>query len=293
MTTNAHNLHDPSKDHKGFAKLPTPAELAAMRGLMGADFVPSTGTETDSTRQDAATKKLILGKFQTQEELERSYKELESRLGAQGQEVGQLRQLTDKLLELKKTESGTGNGSRTGPQPVTSDELLRDPRGAIERVVAEQTAGLEAQLAESNKQRIRSEFAQKHPTFESDMQDPDFQAFIKQSQYRMGLAGRTIQGDIGAAHELWGAWEESKGSKSNGKGKTREEVAREQALRDATGMVSGSGGTGTGDGDSSVGGKPIYSRAQIIQMRINDPNGYYDPAFQEMLALAYKEKRVR
>lgn len=288
MTTNAHNLVDPSKDETGFSKLPTPQELARMNG--------AKGTQGNGSG-DGKKKDLILGKFETYDAVLASYKELEQRLGLQGQEVGQLRQLTDKLLDLKKTEDRAKGGGSQGPSPVTSDELLRDPRAAIERVVGERTADLEARLAVENRERIRTEFRGHYPNFETDMQDPEFQNFVRTSPYRTTLATQASQGNVQAAYELWGAYAEAKAKPANAEGdkgkKSAEEIARAKALADATGMVTGSGGTGTGDGDSSNSDKPIYSRTAIIQMRINNPAGYYDPAFQAMLELAYKEKRVR
>ena len=280
MTTNAHNLVDPSKDNTGFSKLPTPQELAAMKA-------------TGDASKASGKRELILGKFENYDAVLVAYKELEQRLGMQGQEVGQLRQLTDKLLELKKTESA-GNGSgRTEPTQVTSDELLRNPQAAIERVVAERTAGIEAQLAIENRERIRNEFRSHYPNFEADMQDPNFQNFVKTSPYRTTLATKASKGDVQAAYELWGGYAEAKNAGDKGKKPGAEEAERQAALKAATGMVTGSGGTGAGDGDSSGGSKPIYSRQQIILMRINNPQQYYDPAFQDMLKEAYAEKRVR
>jgi hypothetical protein len=282
MTTNARALRDSSSDQTQFAKLPTTKEANESLELA-----------RQGQAQIAEAKKIedakILGKFKGQAELEQAYQQLEARFGQQGQEIGQLRSLTDKLLDLKTNESGTANGGRKEPVQVTSDELLRDPRAAIERVVTESTAGLQAQLAQEQHARVKAAFLLKHPTYEADMNDPAFHAFAKGSAYRTSLVQAAVANNVAAADELWNAWEEARPKADADKKKVAGEADRTRQLSSAA-LVSGGAGA-TGEGSDS--GKPIYSRSALIQKRIQDPTGYYDPAFQEMISQAYIEKRVR
>ena len=62
------------------------------------------------------------------------------------------------------------------------------------------------------------------------------------------------------------------------------EAGRQAARAASLESSASSGGASSGK---------IYSRQQIIRMKIEDPEAYADPVFQDELKQAYLEKRVR
>ena len=240
-----------------------------------------------------------------EEQVRAAYRDLEAKLGSQGQEVGQLRALTDKLLELKRTDDLEAHGGAPADDPISGDTLLTDPRGTIANEVERnpRLEEIEKKLDALGQNAVEQEFARAHPTYKQDMDDPEFLNWCKASTYRSGLAAKALQhNDFAAAHELWTAWDEAKellgdnsaagegeGDGTYSHGDTEVDASadeRAQQLANAV-MVAGSGA----GGDTS--GKPIYSRQALINKRIQDPSGYYDEAFQAIIKEAYLEGRVK
>ena len=231
-----------------------------------------------------------------------AHKEAQKKIGEQGQEVGQLRNLTDKLLDLKRTEDLTAHGGSPEDSPISGDTLLTNPRDTINSVVEDnpRLSAIEDTLAALGQSTIETQFASAHPAYKADMEDENFKAYVSASPYRSGLAQKAYKGDWEAAHELWNAYDEVRdqfadsqdtdaagGDKGQGKNVATANSQRDEELAAAQ-MVSGAGVPG---GDVST--KPIYSRQALIQKRIQDPTGYYDPAFQEIIKAAYIEGRVK
>lgn len=288
--TNTRILRDPQPvEQQGkFAELPT---TEAARALTAGAAAPAS-----------AEPKKPADKFETmsKEDLVHSYKSLETKIGSQGHELGQLRTLTDKLLDLKRTDDLRGAGVTEPPEPVqvSGDELLGNPVDAIAKVVDDRLKPIEYALLSQQQDRLETGFESAHPKYKEDMNDPDFQAFVQGSPYRQTLVQKTLAGDFDAAHELWAGWEEHRAltasANSDDGGGAQENTeqtnvsdddARAQALRDAATVTAGGGSVG---GDA-----PVYSRQALINKRIEDPKGYYDPAFQQILHRAYLEGRVK
>jgi hypothetical protein len=228
------------------------------------------------------------------EEVVAAYQELESTKGRLANEVGQLRRLTDTALGFAR-ESRAAPVNQPAQKPTTTTEdLLADPTKAVtelakheanERVAAteQRQANLEAQL---NLER----FARKHPDFESTMHSPEFQGWLQKSAYRQGLAMKAASNDFDAADELFGLYQES-GTTAPAK-ETKETPDPSKAARQAT-LVKrgGSSAAGVGaNGDTSKG--KIYSRSELVDMRINKPEEFEARYAAEFLP-AYREGRVK
>lgn len=290
MTTSSTNIliDNQPENQSGFTALPSGKDLENLE--LGADV--RNGNTSGGTPNHGGTFPNLPPKFKTVDDLVKSYGELESHLGHKNNEIGQLRSLTDKLLDLKRTEDLTKGGGRSAPVTATADELLNDPTETIRRVAADQNAPLAAELQATRLALAEQQFENKHNGFKQTMQTPEFQNFVRASQYRTRLAMQAAQnGDFGAADELFTAWSEHAAatraaSTQQGNGQNKDN--RDEALR-AAAMVSG-GGTDT---SGSAGGKPVYSRRALIEKRIKDPNGYYDEGFQSLIMQAYAEGRVK
>lgn len=237
----------------------------------------------------------------SRDDLIKAHQEAQRKISEQGQEAGQLRNLTDKLLDLKRTEDLTEHGASPADSPISGDTLLTNPRDTINNVVEDspRLASLEAKVDSVLTSTVETAFAARHPNYQNDMTTPEFQAWVKNSPYRLGLAQKAYNKDWDAAEELFNAFDEVRdtlfaeetddgvaGENSQGNTVVSATVGRDEALAAAQ-MLGGNSAPG------DVSAKPIYSRQAIINKRIQDPTGYYDPAFQAILKDAYDEGRVK
>lgn len=273
----------PSDD--AFAPLPTADELAAQQHAQPAD--PDPTPEPKKVEDDFE----LPGKFEGKSvrEIVESYTNLEAELGRKAQEVGTLRGLTDQLLELKRTEDLTQHGGQPAPQSeVTADDLLNDPQGAITGVAQAATSETNSRVDKLEHELAMRDFHAKHPTFIEDQTDPDFQAFVQGSAYRQGLAAKAVSQDLIAADELWTAWEEVKASRTAATEQDPEPKQEQEEAEEAATAIASRGGESIGDQPAKA-----ISREALIRKRIEDPEGYYDPAFQEYMTNMYKRGLVK
>jgi hypothetical protein len=273
-----------------FAELPSNKDIHAALEL-AADVRKKAADASAAQAAEAAAKtRLLANRFASEAELEKAYVELEKKLGQQGQEIGSLRKLTQGLIDSKRTSDLSPGEQGAKHEPVTSDELLRDPQAAIERISKSQTAAIERQLAETRMELARAAFEKKYPTFRADMEDPEFLKFAAASPYRQRLAQRAAEtGDLEAADELWTAYADVRQVPSktgDDKGASQATSARKAGDPAQAALVS--------SGSAAAGAaKPIYSRIALQMKQIKDPTGYYDPAFQAMIIEAMREGRVQ
>lgn len=233
-------------------------------------------------------------------ELERQLKDKDTFIGRQSNEIGHLRDLSDQLLKGQTQASAQVANASSAEEEVqlSSDELFENPTKALQRVITPMLRTAVDELRNDVKsvqqETVQTRFARAHPTFEKDMNDPKFVEFVQKSKYRQRLAAKAYQqSDFDAADELWNAWEEvhaddsaavddSQGDLEN----TQNADTQQQQLRDAQTVRGG----GSDMGNNT---KPIYSARKLQDMRIQDPDGYYSPAFQKLVVEAYREGRVR
>lgn len=219
------------------------------------------------------------------EQVLESYQNLESQLGRQAQEMGTLRSLNDQLLDLKVTERGQSQLESYDPE-ITADDVLNNPGESIAAAAAPQFEATNSRVDQIEAQLALSAFESRHPSYLQDQNDPAFQQFVNGSNYRSSLAEKLVRtGDLTAAEELWGAWEETK--PSGAVEATIQPTAAEVDERaSATAMASGGGQGGTPSR------KPV-SRAELANIRIHDEDRYYSPEFQEYIQHMYQNRLVK
>jgi hypothetical protein len=266
-----------------FAELPTADQLAA-RGTNPnvVDNIPAT---PDPTSVDDGIPEKFKGKSAA--EIAQSYANLEAELGRKSQEVGSLRGLTDQLLELKRTEDLTNNGGQPTPTEVTADDLLADPRNAIRTVAAEETSQTNSRVDALEAQLALKAFEDRYPTFRQDQTDEKFQDFVQKSNYRSNLAGKAAQGDLAAADELWSAYADVRDAGTSQEENTETVTQQADALESAQAIAS------RGGSETDVSHEKPISRQVLINKRIEDPDGYYDPAFQAYITEMYQKGLVK
>ncbi len=269
-----------------FDEIPSAAEMH-QQAQNARDSQNNTGPKDERDDTDAGGESSSFDmpdkfKGKTMEEVAESYSHLETRLGQQAQEVGTLRQLNDRLLDLSKTTDD--NLQQPVAPDLTVDDVLNDPGKAITDIATDISKGEVAQtnsrVDQLEAQLALGEFEGRHPTFREDQNDPKFQEFVKASGYRQGLAIKVASGDLGAGEELWNAWEENK--TSNKEPTPEEKDAAETAAALAT----------RGGAEGGQTRKPI-SREKLAQIRIHEEERYYSEEFQTYVQYMYKHGLVK
>ena len=129
--------------------------------------------------------------------------------------------------------------------------------------------------------QIQQKLAQDHPDFGQVVQDPEFVNWVKSSPVRLGLYAKADgEFDYDSANELLSTYKALRGVKAK---QTTDagEATRKSNLKAAT---VDAGGTG----ESS---KRVYRRADLIRLKMSDPNRY--EALSDEIMQAYAEGRVR
>lgn len=226
-----------------------------------------------------------------------SYASLESRLGTMANELGVQRQLTDRLLDLKRNDDlrkNTPPAQREKPQ-VTASDILDKPAETLDRVltqrdqtIAEEVnrrfASLEMSIAES-------QFKARHSDFQDVVNSSAFGDWVRSSPIRLRAAAAANQGNWQIADELLSEFKASGQTRQSGGSTTTTTTAATADLAGARKATLESS-TGAGGSDGVKKGK-TYSRADLMRLRIEDPEAYYDDAFQAEILQAYQEKRVK
>ncbi len=206
------------------------------------------------------------------------HQEAEKLIGKQAQEVGEVRKLADELI--KQNLAGK-------PQHIKEEEpevdFFENPQAAVRKTVDNHPDVLAARQAgqEFKKMQIQQKLAAEHPDFTQIVQDPDFANWVKSSPIRIGLYAKADgEFDYDSANELLSTYKQLKGVKAkqtNDAGETQ----RKSNLKAATVDVGGSGESG----------KRVYRRADLIRLKMTDPNRY--DALSDEIMQAYAEGRVK
>jgi hypothetical protein len=206
------------------------------------------------------------------------HQEAEKLIGKQAQEVGEVRKLADELI--KQNLAGK-------PQPIKEEEpevdFFENPQAAVRKTVDNHPDVLAARQAgqEFKKMQIQQKLASEHPDFTQIVQDPDFANWVKSSPVRIGLYAKADgEFDYDSANELLSTYKQLRGVKAkqtNDAGETQ----RKSNLKAATVDVGGSGESG----------KRVYRRADLIRLKMTDPNRY--DALHDEILQAYADGRVK
>lgn len=206
------------------------------------------------------------------------HQEAEKLIGKQAQEVGEVRKLADELI--KQNLAGKS-------QPIKEEEpevdFFENPQAAVRKTVDNHPDVLAARQAsqEFKKMQIQQKLAQEHPDFGQIVQDADFVNWVKSSPVRIGLYAKADgEFDYDSANELLSTYKQLKGVKAK-QTSDAGETQRKSNLKAASVDVGGTGESG----------KRVYRRADLIRLKMTDPNRY--DALSEEIMAAYAEGRVK
>lgn len=225
------------------------------------------------------------------------YANLESAYGRMANDLGQQRRLTDRLLDLKRSEDLAANGGPQQVKPVTVDraKLLEDPTAELTRFVEARESARESEagqrLANLEVSLAQKEFVAKHPDYAEIAADPGFIAWVQGSPYRLRTAQTAYGGDWSAADELVSEYKE----RAQAPAAATEQQDKPEDAAAAAGIEAArraSLETGSDKGDGGKGGK-VYRRIDLLALRARDPEAYYDEGLQAEILRAYAEGRVK
>ena len=211
------------------------------------------------------------------DEIVKMHQEAEKLIGKQAQEVGEVRKLADELI---KQNLGSRQQTRQEEPEV---DFFENPQKAVQRTVDNHPDILAARQVtlEMKRSQIQQRLAQEHPDFGDIAKEQDFANWVKSSPIRIKIFEQADSGyDFDSANELLSTYKQLRSVKQK---QTSDdgEATRKQNLK-AVGVDVG------GSGESS---KKIYRRADLIRLKIQDPNRY--DALGDEIMQAYQEGRVR
>ena len=205
------------------------------------------------------------------------HQEAERYIGKQAQEVGEVRKLADELIKQNLAPK----------QPTVEVEpevdFFENPQKAVQNTIDRHPDVVKARQAavDFNKMQMQAKLTQEHPDFVQVANDQGFVDWVKQSPVRLGLYAKADgEFDFDSANELLTTFKQLKGVRAKQTDESSRQV-RSQALKAAT---VDTGGTGES-------GKRVYRRADLIRLKMTDPNRY--DALSDEIMQAYADGRVK
>jgi hypothetical protein len=212
------------------------------------------------------------------DDIVRMHQEAEKLIGKQAQEVGEVRKLADELIK-----QNLGSRQQQTRQEEPEVDFFENPQQAVQRTVDSHPDIIAARQAtlQMKRSQVQQRLAQEHPDFGEIAKDQEFANWVKSSPVRIKIFEQADAGyDFDSANELLSTYKQLRTVKSR-QVSDEGEITRKQNLK-AVGVDVG------GSGESS---KKVYRRADLIRLKMQDPNRY-DALSDEIMA-AYQEGRVR
>ena len=218
-------------------------------------------------------------------EIVSSYENLEKELGRKGQEIGELRQLTDQILKQQVTAQ-TGTAEKVEQQEEEEEEDFFDnPNKAVSKAIENHPKfrEFEEQQKVQAAQATTRQLEAAHPDYLEVVKDSKFQEWVKGSPIRTQLYVNAHNYDLNSAMELMGNWKERSLITNTAIAEQEKNAKRSEALKVGKAVSRTSSET--------TAGKKIYRRADLIRLKTRDPQRYED--LQDEVLSAYSEGRVK
>jgi len=217
-------------------------------------------------------------------EIAKMHQEAEKLIGRQANEVHEVHSLADQLL---KQQLDSNAKAKPPIEESLEEDFFADPASAVNRQVEKHPAVLEARQAalEMKKMKTAQQLSAKHPDFATIASDSGFQDWVKSSAIRLNLFAKAdAEFDFESADELLSTYKELRQIKQQTQAVQTaavESKAQEQAMKAATVDVGGAGETS----------RKVYRRADLIKLRMTDPDRYMQ--MSDEIMQAYSEGRVK
>jgi hypothetical protein len=221
------------------------------------------------------------------DEIVRMHQEAEKLIGRQAQEVGEVRKLADSLLKQQLEAKHDKQ-----PEPAQEIDWFEDPQKAVHQAIESNPVLKQLQEQQAiQAQKVALETIEKsHPDFVSVAQSEDFQQWIASSKVRQRLYVDANNYDVDSALELLDNYKSLRGLRQQ---KEETSKAADEALKktDSEGRTKALKAAAVQQGGTGETGKPVYRRADLIRLRMQDPIRYESMA--DEILNAYAEGRVR
>ena len=212
------------------------------------------------------------------EDVIKMHQEANKLIDRQGKEVGEIRKLADELIK-----QNLSSNKQSIKEEAPEVDFFENPKEAIRQTVdnhPDVVAGRQAAY-DFKKMQIQQKLAQEHPDFGQVASDPDFANWVKSSPIRINLFAKADgEFDYDSANELLTTYKQLRGIKAK-QTSDAGEATRKTNLKAASVDVGGSGESG----------KRVYRRADLIRLKMTDPNRY--EALSDEIMQAYAEGRVK
>lgn len=217
-------------------------------------------------------------KGKTTEDVIKSYMELESTVGKQGQELGELRKAADNFI--RTPPNGQGDGRTVDYKTIDFDSLEEPEK--VKAVLDKELGPIRNELHEVKKEKLNARLQSNHPGYMDIVNDTDFQQWVMKSPVRMEMFARADRNfEYEAADELFTTYKAIKGIVTSNEAKEEAKQENQKAFTQSR-METGS--------VEDTAPKPRYRRADLIQLKIKDPARY--AALESEIMRAYQENRV-
>jgi len=212
------------------------------------------------------------------EDVIKMHQEANKLIDRQGKEVGEIRKLADELIK-----QNLSSNKQSIKEETPEVDFFENPKEAIRQTVdnhPDVVAGRQA-AHDFKRMQIQQKLAQEHPDFGQVASDPDFANWVKSSPIRINLFAKADgEFDYDSANELLTTYKQLRGVKAK-QTSDAGEATRKTNLKAASVDVGGSGESG----------KRVYRRADLIRLKMTDPNRY--EALSDEIMQAYSEGRVK
>ena len=246
------------------------------------DSILEPEVEQEEQVEAATTESELPPKFQGKSaaDIADAYENLEKELGRKGQEIGELRKLTDSYLQQQLSQPTT---ETTSNEPEM--DFYDNPEESVRKIIEnhpkfkEFTAQTQQQQANMTAQQLEKT----HPDFQKIISDGGFQEWVNGSKIRQRLYQEADQYNFDAADELITNWKERQLISKTQEVNAEQEETRKEALKTGKGVSRASG--------ESTAGKKIYRRADLIRLKQTDHRRY--DSLADEIYQAYSEGRVK
>jgi hypothetical protein len=251
--------------------------------------IPAPAEEMVGQPEEIANEVEIPEKYKNKslDEIVRMHQEAEKLIGRQAQEVGEVRKLADSLLKQQLEAKHDKQ-----PEPAQEIDWFEDPQKAINQALESNPVLKQLQEQQAIQvQRAALDVIEKtHPDFISVAQSEDFQQWVAGSKARQRLYADANNYDVDSALELLDNYKSLRGLRQQ---KEETSKAADEALKktDSEGRTKALKAAAVQQGGTGETGKPVYRRADLIRLRMQDPNRYESMA--DEILNAYAEGRVR
>ena len=212
------------------------------------------------------------------EDVIKMHQEANKLIDRQGKEVGEIRKLADELIK-----QNLSSNKQSIKEEAPEVDFFENPKEAIRQTVdnhPDVVAGRQA-AHDFKRMQIQQKLAQEHPDYGQVASDPDFANWVKSSPVRINLFAKADgEFDYDSANELLTTYKQLRGVKAK-QTSDAGEATRKTNLKAAGVDIGGSGESG----------KRIYRRADLIRLKMTDPNRY--EALSDEIMQAYADGRVK